>query len=63
MLDEQKGFRGRDCEAQQEVKVPAEQNRDAWWPAAFIALGLTLTVAWGGILIWGLVKVAMWLAA
>jgi hypothetical protein len=35
----------------------------AWWPAAFIALGLTLTVAWGGILVWGVVRAAMWLAA
>jgi hypothetical protein len=44
-------------------EVPAEQKRDAWWPAAFLALGITLTVAWGGILVWGVAQAAMWLAS
>ncbi len=49
-----------------DLSAPAEQVSEvaparAWWPPVVIVLGLALSVAWGGLLIWGAVEVVAWM--
>jgi hypothetical protein len=45
----------------QAVQVSQVAPARAWWPLVVIVLGLALSLAWGGLLIWGAVEAVAWM--